>query len=260
MNIYKVTLGMNIHIVLYSNNEPFDTTKRLTIDSVKYHTSHNVIIHDYNLEKISKLEWFSQIEHLPTIYNEGRRDGYYNCWKSFITRDVYNLMNEGDILYYVDSSQYYKVGFTENIDKLCEFVNERGILAGSVGRDVRNISFGCCNKLSIWDKIIPDVDNSVHLSKMHVLNSWFALKKCAAIKSFVDEWIFYSCYKDSILHNPLVTYHHTADQSIFNILVIKYKLPVFYASHIGHNENKNKNTVLQILNTASNINDYIITL
>ena len=38
------------------------------------------------------------------------------------------------------------------------------------------------------------------------------------------------------------------DQSIFNILVIKYKMPIFYDKNIRH-DNKNKNLVLHIVNT-----------
>ena len=39
---------MSVHLVLYSNNEPFDTTKRLTIQSIGKYTQKQVIIHDYN--------------------------------------------------------------------------------------------------------------------------------------------------------------------------------------------------------------------
>jgi hypothetical protein len=128
---------MSIHLVLYSNNEPFDTTKRLIIQSIHKYTQKQVIIHDYNLEKIKQKDWFQHIKDLPSIYNNGRRDGYYNAWKAFITKDVYDKMNDDDILYYVDSSQYFKTGFNENIDKLCDIVNEQLCVAGSIGDDVK---------------------------------------------------------------------------------------------------------------------------
>lgn len=115
---------MSIHLVLYSNNEPYDTTKILTIESIYKYTTKHVIIHDYNLEKIKQKVWFQHIKDLPSIYTEGRRDGFYNSWKAFITKDVYDEMKEGDILYYVDSSQHFRIGFEENIDKLCDIVNE----------------------------------------------------------------------------------------------------------------------------------------
>ncbi len=42
---------MSIHLVLYSNNEPFNTTKRLAIETIHKYTKRHVIIHNYNLEK-----------------------------------------------------------------------------------------------------------------------------------------------------------------------------------------------------------------
>lgn len=89
---------MSIHLVLYSNNEPFETTKKYIIESIHKYTQKRVIIHDYNLEKIEKKEWFNLIKDLPSIYNSGRRDGYYNAWKAFIVKDVYYKMNYDDIL------------------------------------------------------------------------------------------------------------------------------------------------------------------
>lgn len=99
---------MSIHLILYSHKEPFDTTKRLTIKSINKYSKKKVIIHDYNLEKIKQKEWFQHIKDLPFIQKSGKRDGYYNSWKAFITKDVYDEMEDGDILYYVDSSQYFK--------------------------------------------------------------------------------------------------------------------------------------------------------
>jgi hypothetical protein len=92
-----------------------------------------------------KSKWYNKIKILPNIEDGlGRRDGYYNCWKAFIVNEVYNNMNNGDILYYVDSSQHFRTGFTENIDKLCDIVLKHGIIAGSVGKDTKNNSYKCC--------------------------------------------------------------------------------------------------------------------
>jgi hypothetical protein len=252
---------MSIHLILYSNNEPYNTTKQLTIDSVHMFTKKNIIIHNYNLEKIKNLYWFQKIQDLPIINRPGRRDGYYNIWKSFIVKDVFDMMNDNDILYYVDSSQYFKIGFTENFDKLCDIANEKLCIAGSIGSDVKNNSFGCCDNLIIWNKIIPYEDNTKYLNYPHVLNSWFLFKKCEQNSFFINEWCLFSCYTDEKnIKYPLVTYHHTGDQSIFNILVIKYNLPVFYKDDIYHDENKNKNKVLNVINNTDDYNKYFIHL
>ncbi len=251
---------MSIHLVLYSNNEPFNTTKRYTIETVHKYTQKQLIIHDYNLEKIKQNEWFKLIKDLPSIYNDGRRDGYYNAWKAFIIKDVYDMMNDDDILYYVDSSQYFQTGFNENIDKLCDIVNEQLCVAGSIGYDVKNNSYGCCDNIIIWNKIIPDKNINEYLNKPHVLNSWFSFKKCESNNSFINDWVYFICYTDNEINYPLVTYHHTGDQSIFNILVVKYNKPVFYHKNIKHDENKNKNIVLNIINNAENTSEYFIYL
>lgn len=251
---------LNINIVLYSNNEPFNTTKKLIIDSILNYSNNNIIIHNYNLKKIKKCKWFKKIKKLPFIYINGRRDGYYNCWKPFIVKEVYDKIKKNDIIYYVDCSQYYKNGFTQNIDKLCSIVFNNGFIAGSCGNNINNNYFGCCNNLLIWNKIILNINNKSYLNKKHVLNSWFILKKCDENNSFINEWVFYCCYKDTKIKYPMVTYHHTADQSIFNILVYKYKPLVFFNKNISHDENKDKNLVLKIINNSDNINDYFIYL
>ena len=188
---------MSIHLVLYSNNEPFDTTKRLIIESINTYTQKQVIIHNYNLNKIKQKEWFKYIKDLPFIYKNGRRDGYYNSWKAFIIKDVYDEMENNDILYYVDSSQYFKIGFTESIDKLCDIANEINCIAGSIGDDIKNNSARCCDNMMVWNKIILSKGNSAYFRKPHVLNSWFLFKKCQSNDAFINEWAYiqYTCYK-----------------------------------------------------------------
>lgn len=249
---------MNINLVLYSNGEKFDETKRLTVESIQNYSKNNIIIHDYNLEKIKNTIWFKYIKHLPSILKIGRRDGYYNSWKSFIVRDVYESMNEQDILYYVDCSQHFPTGFNQNIDKLIEITLEKGIIAGSAGKETSNSSDRCCNNLNVWNKIIPNSNNEIFLNKMHILNSWFIMKKTDINARFLYEWTFFTCYKDNELRYPLVTYHHTGDQSIFTILVYKYKLPIFCDENVVHCENKNKNLILEIINNSIDTDKYFI--
>jgi hypothetical protein len=247
---------MKVHLVLYSNNEPFNTTKKLIIESVNKHTTKNVIIHDYTLEKIKTLSWFEKIKNLPSVVpisvRSGRRDGYYNAWKPFITKEVYDIMDDGDILYYMDCSKYIRRGFTQNIDKICDITDKLGFIAGSCGNTGPQNSPSCCSNMKIWNKIIPDNDNSIYLRLNHVLNAWFLLKKHESNNNFVNEWEYFTAYKDTEFKNPLVTYHHTVDQSIFNILIYKYNLKVFYIKLNGHDKNRDFNFVLSIINKSTN--------
>lgn len=249
---------MKIHLVTYAKGQPYETTQKLINDSIENYSKNEIIKHDYNFEKIKKCNWFKNIEHLPKLQRQGGwdgyRDGYYNAWKSFITLDVYNLIDEDDILYYVDSSRYHINGFEHNIDKLCNIVKQKGIIAGSVGNDVKNNSFNCCDNLHVWNKIINDNDNNKFLDKMHVLNSWFIMTKNEMNNIFLNEWVKFS------IEDNLITYHHTADQSIFNILVIKFNLPVFYHQNITHDMNKDRNKILKILNENTEADQFFINL
>tara|TARA_B100000427_G_scaffold277514_1_gene246889 strand:- start:686 stop:1444 length:759 start_codon:yes stop_codon:yes gene_type:complete len=251
-----------INLVLYANGKPFNSTKKKLIETINKFTNRNVIIHKYNLKKIRESSWYNKIKELPKIKKRGRRDGYYNCWKSFIVNEVYSNMNDGDILYYVDSSRFFKTGFTESVDKLCDIVLKNGIIAGSVGKNRKNNTNGQCDNIDIWNKIIPNNDNTAYLSNMHVLNSWFILVKNNINTNFLNDWSYWSVYKDNKFTYPLVTYHHTADQSIFNILVYKYKFKVFYNETILHSENKDRNVVLKIINdeTCGEPEQYFINL
>ena len=269
-NKYKINISYNrckiynnLHLILYSNGKIYDDTKKKLIDTISNVTDRLIIIHDYNLDKIKKSSWFNKIEKLPQLQNiNGYRDGYFNCWKPFITKEVYEKMNDDDILYYVDSSQHFQYGFNQNIDKLCNIVIKEKIIAGSIGNDIQN-SY-CCNNILVWNKILNNSDNKNLLNLPHVLNSWYILTKNDTNFKFIEDWIYYCIYTDDNFINPLITYHHTVDQSIFNILVHKYNFKVFYAPEIDHNTNKDRNIVNFILNNNNFkkkiLDDYFINI
>ncbi len=125
-----------IHIVLFAYGEPFESVKEKMINTVCNFSKNKIKIHDYTLEKIKTREWFKQIEVLPNIHKPGRRDGYYCAYKIFCVNEVYEKLEKNDVLFYLDSSQYYKDGFTESIDRLCSIALEKGIIAGSIGNNI----------------------------------------------------------------------------------------------------------------------------
>ena len=91
-----------------------------------------------------------------------------------------------------------------------------------------------------------------------ILNSWFIFRKDELNTKFINDWMYYSMFKNESFKYPLGTYHHTIDQSIFNILVHKYNLPFFYCDTIKHNDNKDRNLVLKIINSSEVIDSYFI--
>jgi len=236
-----------IHIVLISYGEPFDTVKKLMMDSVVNYSNNNLIIHDYSLEKIKTRPWFKQIEGLANINKHSIRDRYYWSYKIFCVNEVYEQLEKNDVLFYLDCSQYYKDGFTESIDRLCSIALEKGIIAGSIGNNIKHHEFSLCQKINVWKKVYPECNITI-LEKPHILASWFLLTKNTTNTQFMNDWIKWSMYTDEEFKDPLITEHVTGDQSIFNMLVYKYDLHVFYDKNRGHLINKDKNGILEIVN------------
>lgn len=250
-----------IHLVLYARGEPYETTQRMISETVHANTKYKVIIHNYSLARIATCDWYydTGLCNLPFNKNKEQlngRDGFYNLWKGFITYDVYNVMGDNDLLYYVDSSQHFCTGFTDTIDKLCEFAFTNGAVAGSAGYDTDNILQEGCDKVKVWREILKDPFDESILRKAAILNSWFLFAKNEKNTCFLKDWIYYSMLRNERFEYPLGTYHHTIDQSIFNILVHKYNFLYFYEETIKHNDNKDRNLVLKILNSNDSITKY----
>jgi hypothetical protein len=49
-------------------------------------------------------DWFHYIKDFPLIEYDWNRDGYYNAWKIFLVKEIYDSIDKDDILYYVDNT------------------------------------------------------------------------------------------------------------------------------------------------------------
>lgn len=249
----KIVRG-KVHLVMYSQGEPFDSAKRKMMDTIQRCTSRQVICHAYDRKNIMSCDWYHHVETVSKIPELRKRDGLHCVYKPFITNDVFQNMEEDDILFYADCSQYFntsRIGCNEPIDILLDIVDERGHVAGAVDVNHSNTKSNCCTNLDIWNIVFPSGENEMNLMLPHVCASWFLLKKNDLTKTFMREWLYYCMYTDSTFPNPLITYHHTVDQSIFNILVAKFDMFVFQDDELNHHQTKNRNRVMKSLNAAS---------
>ena len=237
---------MSIHLVMYSNKEPFDTTKRMMKETLHKFTKRPVIIHDYTLDSIKECEWFHHIETISEVREIRKRDGSHCAWKPYIIRDVYNVMGDNDILFYADCSRYFTSGFKEPLDELFNSVDLYGHMAGCVADNVLNNT--TCENIDVWNTILPNEDNTLHLRKKHICASWLLMKKNTLMTAFINDWAFFVSHSNEQLRQPLITYHHTVDQSILNILACKYNLVVFYDPELSHHRTKYINRVLKTIN------------
>jgi hypothetical protein len=249
-----------IHLVTVANNEPFISTQSKLHNTIELHTKYNVKHHMFSFDYIKNHKYFDLIKLLPNLNKRGRRDGYYNIYKVICYNDVMDIAEENDIIYYVDSSQYYQYGFLYNIDKLMNYCyNDANLIVGSYADNSKNSTDNACDQESIWNLLAPSVNYDKVINKRHILTSWFLCKKNNFTYNFFKEVFNGSININTPDLTPAITYHHTVEQAIINIIAHKYpdKCTVFYVNSLQHCDNKDRNLVLQFINSVSenNIND-----
>jgi len=239
---------------------PYSDTQKMLVNSIQSKTKRDVIIHTHSLESMKEQSWFYKIEHFPKIDIGGddwARDGYFCAYKVLFANDLLDKIDENDLIYYTDSSAYYREPFTENLDRFFDYVDYNGHVCGSHGNDFSHNSFECLDKFDVWkivwtdsEKYFPDI-----LLHKHMLASWYCFKNTEINRKFIREWS-YLITDVNINGRPIVSLHHTVDQSIFNILVYKYGFRTFFNNTI-HDHNKNHNNVHKFVNELdiNNISD-----
>jgi nucleoside phosphorylase len=251
--IHFITFAHGVH---RSNGYVFGETQKMLVDSIQSKTNYEVVFHTHNLETMKVQPWFYKVKNYPKTFTDEwwKRDGYLCAYKVYLTKQVLDIADEGDLVYYTDSSAYHRDPFTENLDRFFSYVEHNGHVCGAVATDCRHNSFGCCDNTQIWNLVYPNIniDFESTLEKMHIVASWFCFQKNKESIAFVDEWAKWFEYEFDGL--PLARYHHTVDQSIFNMLVYKYGFKVFFDERNAHEDNKNHNAVHKTLNMEENNN------
>lgn len=249
-----------VHLLTYANGEPFESSQNNIIRTIAKCTNLELVIWKYKLNDIIQKPWYKYIEYLSAEQNipsKGRRDGSYNAWKPWLVEEVYSKLDEGDVLYYVDSSQHHLDGFLYNIDNLIEVAKHYKQIAGSCHPAENNITNSVCHNIDVWKFILKN-ECREYLQKPHILNTWFLFTKNQINDLFIKDWSFYS--KQFLNNVPLISYHHTVDQSIFNILCYKYNLNVFSYGGYRHLDNKNFNSVSKLINKEQNFSKYFTSI
>jgi hypothetical protein len=230
--------------------QPYSQTQKLLNDTIQDKSSNPIIFHTHNLDTVKQKQWFKLIEHFPQYQCQWKRDGYYVMYKALLIQEVFNQMGDDDIIYYVDSSAYHRIGFTDSIDTLMTYTEFAGHVCGSYGNSLTNYEGNACGNTAVWKTVWNEIPNvSQYLHHQHVLASWMTFAKNDINNKFINEWVD-MMVNGTLYGKPLVTYHHTVDQSIFNILVYKYGMNCFF-NNTKHEANKNHNLVHQVLNAEN---------
>jgi hypothetical protein len=224
---------------------PFRETQKKLVDTIQSKTNYDVVFHTHDSESMMNQPWFYKIKEYPKLFNREwwKRDGYCGAWKVLFTKQIMDVIDDGDIIYYTDSSAYHKEGFLENIDRFIKYVEYNGHVCGAAATDCKHNSFMCCDNTDVWNEVYNPVklDFDYILKKYHILSSWYCFKKTKENIKFIDEWAYWTTYKLNDV--PLCRYHHTIEQSLFNMLIYKYGFKVFFNPNNMHEQNKNHNMV-----------------
>lgn len=243
---------------------PYSDTQKMLVDSIQSKTEREVIHHTHTLDSMKQQSWFHKIEHFPRIDIGGKdwaREGYFCAYKALFANDLLDKIDEGDYIYYTDSSAYFREPFTENLDRFFDYVDYNGHICGSHGNDFMHRSFGCLKNEDVWKLVWPESEKYLPnlLNHKHMLASWYCFKNTEINRKFIREWSHLITDVD-IDGRPIITMHHTVDQSLFNILVYKYGFRTFYNS-THHDHNKNHNNIHKFINNIdikniSDLNEY----
>jgi len=153
------------------------------------------------------------------------RLGGYGLWKPYIIKKTLNQMSENDILFYCDIG----IVFTKPITPLVRLFNklDQDVLAfGIPGRPLEKH----------WTKrdtfIAINCDKPKYTDTLQIQTSYHLWKKTSLSIKLADEWMYYGQDKQLITDTPskMPNYEgfreHRHDQSIFSLLIKKYKMDV----------------------------------
>jgi hypothetical protein len=183
-------------------------------------------------------------KHGNFISKNPRGFGYW-VWKSYLILQTLDKMSVGDILLYCDCGNEINYHAKEEFNKLLESSSEKQLIATDSGHSTRN-----------WTKrdllVLLDMDNDSVLSQNQHQSNTMIFVKNDNIMNVVREWYSLSENYHNIddspsrIQNYLEFVEHRHDQSIFNLLIIKYNLrnidfdPTYFQNWNDYNLIKNR--------------------
>ncbi len=201
------------------------------LDSVKLHGPEFEIIIFNKSDMLLDTEF---VEKNKGILEQKRGGGYW-LWKPYIINKTLDKLNEGDILFYMDSMYYFIKDFTKYIMNL---MSKQDIIVW------KNKPNETTYLLKNWCKM--DVVKKYNMYKPMFINKqkieicWagaIVVRKTPDTCKYMAEWLAMACCKHDITDSPSVARNsmgykeHRHDQSLLSIVLYKYKLPIHFMAN-----------------------------
>ena len=210
--------GAKVVLVMFAYGEPYSSTAKMLAESFLKRCRFECEVKVLDLAAIEQKPWFVHLENCRNSpQTVGHRGGFYNAWKAYIVRDALKDVAEGDMVYYVDASRHFQLGFYENINTLFRLQrNHDDVLFGGgyAGQLTHAIGY-MGDRPELYDALGLADQYDAYMNYPARLNSSFLLKKNAVTMAFAEEWASHAVY-------DVISLHHTADQAIFSALAYKY--------------------------------------
>jgi hypothetical protein len=213
----------NKYILLYNDDSGvYDEYINKLEESIKKYSNFQVIIfHKKDINTYFKNTY-------ENILNLERGGGYW-LWKPYIINETFKKMQEGDILFYMDS----KYSFLEPFDKLLTNKMKQDIIVW------KNKPNEICYPLKQWCKM--DVIQKYNLNNATFIDNYeicwagaIVFRKTSVISSLIKRWLELCCIETnltdspSMITNSTVFIEHRHDQSLLSVVLYEFNIKLNY--------------------------------
>jgi len=208
-----------VHLVTFANGDIYIKSQEILNETI-------------NIANIDTHTMWRDTDIIKTQFYKNNKDIFKNTtgfglwiWKPFIILEKLKEINDGDYVYYQDSSKYDLDGFKKSIRPIIEFMknNNTDILPGLVTHNI--------NKYLVQEECFKymDADTDYYKNHKHIQTSPLFVKKTDFSIKFIREWLNYCTVPVCIKKLNRKKCAHQYDQAIVNILLVKYKIK--YINH-----------------------------
>lgn len=203
--------------ITYSNDKFKEYQNRLTKQSEQLFD--NII--EYGPEWLMNTDFY---EENKEILDQKQGAGYC-LWKPYIILETLKGMDDGDILFYLDSADTYTNGVIDFLVSYFSNENNEILLTGGAYPNKDWTKRDCF--------ILMDCDNERFHNQIQIEAGVIALKKTDRIMEILNEWLEFSkdkhiiTFMDNIHGDNLPGFkEHRYDQSVLTNLAVKHNLTI----------------------------------
>jgi hypothetical protein len=195
----------------------------------------------FKLVKFNKTQIHADfITYNQSIFNLRKGGGYW-LWKPYIIDMLLKLIQDGDIVFYLDSKYYFVQDFAALYESYLQ-QNDFLIWKNKPNEPIFQMKNWCkmdvILKYNMYQKIFAENADDCWAGA-------FVLRKTARVCEIINEWLRMCCNYDDITDEPSKIKNtqdfreHRHDQSLLSIVLYKHQIPFhFFEKKYLQNERK----------------------